>query len=159
MGKPYSEEFKKRAMDKLYSPNSLGIASLGREIGVPPSTISGWKHKLNMKISYNSSITNHWSLQSKIKAVLDTSKLEGEELGLWLRKNGVYSHDLELWKKEIIEMSEPKPDKNKEALKLALKENAQLKAELRRKDKALAEASALLVLKKKAQLIWGDEDD
>ena len=35
----------------------------------------------------------------------------------------------------------------------------ELEKELRRKDKALAETAALLVLKKKANAIWGDEDD
>ena len=35
----------------------------------------------------------------------------------------------------------------------------ELEKQLRRKDKALAEAAALLVLQKKAQAIWGDEDD
>ena len=34
-----------------------------------------------------------------------------------------------------------------------------LEKELLRKDRALAEAAALLVLKKKAQDLWEDEDD
>jgi len=37
--------------------------------------------------------------------------------------------------------------------------NKKLESELRRKDKALAEASALLILKKKANLIWGESED
>ncbi len=35
----------------------------------------------------------------------------------------------------------------------------ELERQLRRKDKALAEAAALLVLQKKAQALWGDADD
>jgi len=34
----------------------------------------------------------------------------------------------------------------------------ELEAELRRKEKALAETAALLVLKKKAQAIWGEPE-
>ena len=38
-------------------------------------------------------------------------------------------------------------------------ENKQLALELRRKEKALAEAAALLILKKKADLIWGVDEE
>ena len=38
-------------------------------------------------------------------------------------------------------------------------ENKELKRDLYRKDRALAETTALLVLKKKADLIWGTEEN
>jgi hypothetical protein len=51
------------------------------------------------------------------------------------------------------------PNKLKDELKTLRQENRNLKKDLNRKDKALAETSALLVLKKKADLIWGDLED
>jgi transposase len=50
------------------------------------------------------------------------------------------------------------PRKSKTASEDA-KRIKKLERELRRKEKALAEAAALLVLQKKVQAIWGDEDD
>ena len=46
-----------------------------------------------------------------------------------------------------------------QALKKLQAENRALKKDLLRKDKALAETSALLILKKKADLIWGDFEE
>lgn len=44
-------------------------------------------------------------------------------------------------------------------LKEAEKKNKQLARELDRKEKALAEAAALLVLRKKAEAIWGEPEE
>ena len=84
---------------------------------------------------------------------------EGERV-FWCRKRGVFSHHLEQWKKDILSLT----SQNNAALKLKgtaqlKKENAALKKELNRKEKALAETAALLVLKKKADFIWGDPKD
>ncbi len=160
MSRQYSLELKKRVLEKLYSPTCLGLSSLSREFGIPVTTIFSWKNQAVKQASPSKNILpRNWSYSSKVEAVLEASKLSSEDLGGWLREKGLYSEYLELWKKEIIDMGQNEPNDTKEALKQALKENAQLKAELRRKDKALAEASALLILKKKAHLIWGNDEE
>ncbi len=79
--------------------------------------------------------------------------LEGEELGEFLRREGIHLAELEQWRK-LAEQALGSP------VRLApSKETRRLKAELARKEKALAEAAALLILKKKVEEIWGDEDD
>lgn len=85
--------------------------------------------------------------------VVRAEGLEGEDLGAFLRGEGVHLAELEQWR-ELA----------REALsgarrKAPSKELRQLKAELARKEKALAETAALIVLKKKVAAIWGDEDD
>ena len=75
--------------------------------------------------------------------------------------HGLYAHELTTWKTEL--MAPKKTGDNSAAIKAELNEmkakNKKLESELRRKDKALAEASALLILKKKANLIWGESGD
>ena len=61
---------------------------------------------------------------------------------------------LQQWRDQMLVGLEPKAAKRAETKRIQ-----ELEKELRRKDKALAETAALLVLKKKAQAIWGDEDD
>lgn len=156
MSRQYSLELKKRVLEKLYSPTCLGLSSLSREFGIPVTTIFSWKNQAVKQASPSKNILpKNWSYGSKVEAVLEASKLSSEDLGGWLREKGLYSEYLE----EIMEMGQNKSDDIKEALKQALKENAQLKADLKRKDKALAEASALLILKKKAHLIWGNDEE
>jgi transposase len=45
------------------------------------------------------------------------------------------------------------------ALKEEQKRAKQLEKELQKKEKALAEAATLLLLRKKAQAIWGDDEE
>ena len=79
--------------------------------------------------------------------------LEGEELGAFLRREAIHLAELELWRKLA---SEALGDGRRQA---PSKEIRRLQAELARKEKALAETAALIVLKKKVEAIWGDGDD
>lgn len=102
------------------------------------------------------------SVQEKLKAVIEFEGLEGEKQGEYLRREGLHSEHIAAWKKSMEAglqcgggghqgtRTERVQDKKK------IKE---LEKELHRKDRALAEATALLVLKKKADLIWGSGEN
>ncbi|NBV32143.1 MAG: hypothetical protein EBR93_06390, partial [Bacteroidetes bacterium] len=98
-------------------------------------------------------------------AVFEAQALDEPELGEYLRKHGLHSNQIEEWKVEltsIISSTKRKPGRpRKDPEVVALEqENKELKRDLRRKEKALAEQTALVVLQKKAQELWGtDEDD
>jgi hypothetical protein len=88
---------------------------------------------------------------------LEYEKLEEEERGKYLREEGLHEVHIERWKQQIIEgLTAAKQTKKDPRDRRRIKE---LEKELRRKEKALAETAALLVLKKKAQAIWGDRED
>ena len=97
-----------------------------------------------------------WNAEAKLKAVVDTSSLVDTELGNYLRHEGLYSNQVVDWRAEIIEYFATKPkfvkDERDEQIRV-------LEREILRKDKALAEASALLILQKKVDLIWGSKDE
>lgn len=98
--------------------------------------------------------------EAKLQAVIDTLRMTEEERGAYCRKHGLYTHNLEEWKKQILAGLEPLQSKEDKLEYRQLKgEYKKLQSELTRKEKALAEASALLILKKKANLIWGDNED
>lgn len=84
-----------------------------------------------------------------------------EQLNAYCRKSGLYPPQLDQWKEELINELEGKgsSQKKSEQIKALEAEVHQLKKQLNRKDKALAEASAVLFLKKKAQELWGDRED
>ena len=97
-----------------------------------------------------------WTAEEKLNAVLEYEKLEEEQRGKYLREKGLHSVHIERWKEELIEGLKSSKSAKKDPRDKRIKE---LERELRRKDKALAETAALLVLKKKAQDIWGNGEE
>ena len=96
-----------------------------------------------------------WSAEEQLLALQETHSLSGDALAAWCREHGVFAHNLTSWKTAFCTESKAAPG-NRE-FKVLKDENDQLKRELMRKEKALAEAAALLILQKKFRALWGDE--
>jgi transposase len=96
-----------------------------------------------------------WSAEDKLEAVLEAKRLSGSELGEFLRQRGLHEEQLRQWESAAVDSLRGRKASGKSAESKRVKE---LERELRRKEKALAEAAALLVLRKKAEALWGDED-
>jgi transposase-like protein len=99
-----------------------------------------------------------WSAEERLRVVIESSGLGDDELGAFLRREGLHEVQLEQWRKDALQGLSTRGRKSgsKSPEKMRIRE---LEKQLRRKEKALAETAALLVLKKKAAAIWGDEDD
>ncbi len=134
---------------------------IASEAGIGRSTLTYWLK--NQKKDGNETLTEKekrpqdWTVEQRLNALMETGAMSEEERVSWCRKRGVFSHNLEQWRKDILSLL----TSNKASLTFKgtvrlKKENAALKKELNRKDKALAETAALLVLKKKADFLWGD---
>jgi transposase len=171
----YSEGFKARMVQKMLDPAAMSACGLSRETGVPQGTLSRWLRRARM-VNGVSKRGKHpkgtgdpaarrpqdWSADEKLEAVIYASTLTEEELGAFLREKGLHEADLVAWRKTVLTasraaLSGERPRKGRKQSKEA-RRIRELEKELDRKEKALAEAAALLVLKKKVQQIWGDED-
>jgi len=99
-----------------------------------------------------------WSSEERLTALQRTYNLAGENLNTWCREQGIFIHQLEQWKTDFCSQGDS-VDKREEArvLRTLKEENQSLERELLRKDKALAEAAALLVLQKKFRALLGGE--
>lgn len=98
-----------------------------------------------------------WTALERAQAVLAASQLSDEELGEFLRSQGLHREQLDEWKRALEEaLAQPRRGARASGDAKRIKE---LEREIARKDKALAETAALLVLKKKMALLWGEEDD
>ena len=141
-------------LKSIAKDNNIGVSSLQRWIykyksGQPLSV----EHKHNLS-------TNELSNSEQFNHIVATTNLDDVSLGKYCRENGLYSHQINKWREDLMKpKQEVKSIKDKLELAKLKKENANLKRELRRKDKALAEASALLIMKKKADLIWGEDEE
>ena len=97
-----------------------------------------------------------WKPEEKLQLLAQAEGLAGDALGEFLRREGVHEADLAEWRSAALVALGPR---SKPPVSGDAKRVRELERELLRKDKALAETAALLVLKKKVQDYWGDEDD
>ncbi len=158
----YSEAFKSKMVRKMAAPGGPSANALAQDVGVHQSTLSRWLRQGAKVEGMNKpdSPSRSWSAAQKLEAVLEAASLSEEELGPFLRRKGLYRKDLERWRGEMLEGLKAKPPVRRTSSKTPEgRRIRELEKELRRKDAALAETAALLVLKKKAQAIWGAEDD
>ncbi len=162
----YTQEFKEAIIQKILLNSDRTVVSFAREASIPESTVATWirNTKKTGKTLNSKKSKKQWSAEKKFEAVIETSALSEAEKSEYCRQHGIYPDQLKEWKKDCISGCRKSPDR--EYLKKAklreqeLKRKAQsLEKELNRKEKALAETAALLVLKKKAQDLWGDQED
>lgn len=161
----YSTEYKSAIVSKLLGSKPPSIAELSKKTGIAQPTLYLWlkiaRSSEPLGIPKRIKRVSNWTKKEKLKALLDTANMSEEQVNAFCRKNGVYAAQLEQWKTELMDELEGKgasQQKTKQIKTLEAELN-QLKKELKRKDKALAEASAILFLKKKAQELWGDPED
>ena len=168
----YSVKFKERMVRRMVGPRALSATALSKEVGINQSTLSRW-----LRDSVAGTVDRDKEQKEKMPSrgeraplekaelVIEASKLKGDELGAFLRKNGLHEADLEqmrAWLRDRLDPKQPSRSDEKAAKKAqqaGQKRIRTLERELRKKEKALAEAAALLVLQKKVQRLWGAEGD
>jgi len=159
-GATYSPAFRSKMLEKLLGPDARSACSVSREVGIPQSTLSRWVREAGTLESMGKKTRKNWSAEEKLRIVVQASELPEEELGAFLRREGVHSSQLEQWRETVRgALTGGQTPESRRQTQRDRKRIQKLERELRRKDKALAESAALLWLKKKVQDIWGDEDD
>jgi len=163
----YNETFKQKLVQRMLLPNARPLATLSKETRVSEATLSRWRQAATLrgmtKERPASAVTQppqEWSPEAKLTVVVEASGIPDAELGAFLRRKGVHEAQLHEWRAAAMAgLNAPKAAGRSKATSQDAKRIRELERELRRKEKALAEAAALLVLKKKVQEIWGGEDD
>jgi transposase-like protein len=164
--KPHSPEFKEQALRKLRERGNRTQQSVADELSIRLSTLKGWlqgskkmarglPHGANPLPGDIPGLT--WGSSERLQALNESHSLSGEALHAWCREKGLFAHQLQTWREAFLTGSEPVTRDSRSAVRELQSKNDLLERQLRRKDKALAEAAALLVLQKKFQALWADE--
>lgn len=156
----YSLKLKQVMVAKFLNNSENKIGKFSRENGIPESSLRYWLRQSEMGILGSMEKPRHFkyfNLSEKFNSILEFEKLSEEEQGKWLRKNGLKKLKLEQWKKELSANLDNLDDKGKN--KAINKRIKKLEKELEKKDKALAEASAILFAKKKLEVYFGAEGE
>ena len=159
----YSKEFKDSIIARMLPPNNEGVPQLARETGVPKDTLYSWRLK-HRNASADSVGRQEGSVElsseEKFAVVIESASLNEIELSEYCRRKGLYPEQIQAWHKTCMQANASVAVKvDQTQVRAQAKQLKQLEAELRRKDKALAETAALLVLQKKVQAIWGEPED
>jgi transposase len=151
----YSEEFREQVVQKMMAPNAKTVAQVSRETGVSEQTLYNWRNRLRHEgkaVPADPSNPEHWSGENKLAVVIETAGLNEEELSAYCRRKGLYVEQISRWREAAIAGAQtlrPLSAEERRELQQERKKTRRLERELKRKEKALAEAAALLVLKKK----------
>jgi len=159
-----SPEAKEAIVLKVINRGSETVKSVAESCGISQSTISKWLRlyragKALPKNIKESNVTDGLSREQKFQHILVTAQIDEVSLGKYCREHGLYSHQLTQWRGSFMETQEDKNNQQQSEIITLKDKNKSLQRDLRRVEKALAEASALLVMKKKADLIWGAIED
>lgn len=161
----YSEEFKLSIIKQMIPPGNKSVSILSKENGIAEQTLFKWKREAKAKgivITDGEAQTEKWNTRDKFTIVVETASLNAAELSKYCREKGLYVEQVEAWRDACMQANGgvaeeasrlSKESKNKD------KEIKRLQKELKRKEEALAETAALIVLRKKAQAIWGDSEE
>ena len=165
----YSSEFKEQALSKARQRGSRTLASVASELNLSVGTLKGWlkaQRRVPADPPHAADLPSdvparQWNAAQRLLALHESHPLAGTALHAWCREKGLFEHQLKQWSQEFC-LTGADGTATQRQVNTALRElqgkHDQLQRELRRKDKALAEAAALLVLQKKFQAMWQDAD-
>jgi transposase-like protein len=161
----YSPERKEALLKKLLPPINLSVAELARQEGVSEQTLYTWRKQAKAggaAVPGDKNLPDDWPAEAKLAVVIETAPLSEIELNEYCRRKGLYPAQVKDWRQACIIGQQSSRDQrlNDQAQARADKKRIKdLERELRRKEKALAEAAALLVLRKKLNAYWGDDSE
>lgn len=161
----YSKELKESILRRILPPNSESIAKVAKETGLSEQTVRNWKSTAlsdGIESIDGETSADKWTSQDKFQIVVETIGMNETELSEYAREKGIFVDDIKLWRDACISANggvAKEAAMYKKELKSAERENKRLEKELERKNAALAETAALLVLRKKADAIWGEPED
>ena len=164
----YEPEVREAMVQRMMSPENVCIATLARETGISRGTLQNWRKQAKATkgtpVPGNGKRPAAWSSEDKFLAVVATTSMNQVEVAEYCRSKGLYAQELQSWRRACIEGQEKMTLREdmkalKDALEKERKRTKEAERELLRKDRALAETAALLALRKKAQAIWGEDED
>lgn len=160
MQKPhYSQDFKEQALRKVYQRDGRTIEMVADELNMATTTLKGWmqaaKREQKKMADNTARRPEDWPMEARLQALQESHTLSEVELSAWCRERGIFAHHLKQWRNDFCS---PAASRTNTTETRDLKATIQrLERDLLRKDKALAEAAALLILQKKFQALLEGE--
>jgi len=144
---------------RLLPPESSAIDVVSREVGISVATLERWRADALANGSGSGAGSQRWTAAARLQAVIATAAMDEATRSGWCREQGLYPAELDAWKQDAIAgLGDPRAASAAEARE-DRRRVKELERQLHRKDKALAETAALLVLSKKLSAVFHDGED
>ena len=164
----YNETIKADVKRRMSPPARQSVAQISKELGIHLATLYAWRKAWRLQgevVPASEKAPEGWSSADKFTVVLESSGLNATELGAFCRERGLYPEQVDRWRQaaqdananSMLTMADQKDLEKRH--QQDQREIKRLQQELRRKDKALAEAAALLMASKKIQAYWGEDGE
>lgn len=163
--KRYSKEMKDSILKRMMPPNNEAISRISKETGITETTLYKWRkdaRSAGHATPGDGQGSEQWNSEDKFLIVMETYSMNNAELAEYCRKKGLYREQIEAWRVTCLNANAQEFNQTKllnQKLNEEKKRTKSLEKDLVKKEKALAEAAAILLLRKKAQAIWGDKED
>ena len=163
--KSYSLERKSAILKKLLPPLNMTVAEVSRQENISNVTLYTWRKQLREKgglVPDSQSSPEQWSAEAKLAVVSETLTLSEVELSEYCRKKSLFPEQVKAWKDACLNSQRLPAKQSKAELAEARRDKKrirELEKELHRKERALAEAAALLVLRKKLNAFWEEKNN
>ena len=162
----HSTEFQEQALSKVRQRGARSVQDVANDLNMPVGTLRKWLSKSNRKGEVGKPVSDlpvdlpaqSWSPAQRLLALNQTHGMPETQLHAWCREKGLFEHQLKAWGEAFCSATVSESREARTALRELQVKHDGLQRELRRKEKALAEAAALLVLQKKFQALWEDEE-
>jgi transposase len=159
----HSKKKKEHAVALMSAPENLPVPEVSRRTGVPEATLYLWRNQarsLGRAVPGDGQNPEQWRSEDKFAVVLETAALSEAELGEYCRKKGLLVEQVRGWRQACEGANAAFDERVSPAQRAQEKKRVrELEKELRRKEKALAETAALLVLSRKLEALWKDGED
>ena len=157
----YGQAYRDRIVARLLPPKSSAVEVVSRKVGVSVATLERWRSEalVNGAEDRLGGGGHRWTAAARLEAVIATAAIDEAARSAWCREHGLYPSELAGWKQDAIAgLGEPRAASAVEA-RQDRRRVKELERELHRKDKALAETAALLVLAKKLKAVFHEGED
>ena len=153
----YGEVFKSKVVGRMLPPESAKMGELSQELGISIQTLERWREEAQA----NPVRGRSWSARGRLEAVITTAALDDTGRNAWCREHGIFPAELAQWcASATAALADPEEIRaSPQTTRADRKRIKSLERELHRKDKALAETAALLVLSKKVAAIFNTGED
>jgi len=168
MQPPYDVALREAVRIRMSPPNRESVAEIARDTGITPQTIYNWRsqwQKRGQLVPASSKAPEQWSAADKLAAVIQAAGLSGTELGSFCRERGLYPKQVARWRQAAEDANGPSAPSMADQRELQrknqelIRRNRQLERELQKKEKALTEAATLLMLSKKFNQIFQQDEE
>ena len=163
--KKYAAERKEALLRQMMPPTNKVVSQIARENGISEQTLYTWRRELKnqgVAVPGNGKNAEDWTSEDKFAVVLETATLNAAELAEYCRRRGVFAEQIAAWR-AICSSANANATQKARGVREQSKEDKkrirELEQDLNRKEKALAEAAALLILRKKVRAIWGSNEE